>query len=243
MPECQLTREYVLDIGQIDSRHMARPSAIVDFMQDIATRHAEVMGISGEVVEKKNCFWVLSRLKYTLNRPLHFYEKLRVTTIPRQLRGASWYRDFLFEAEDGVIGSAVTVWAIVDLETRRLVRPQSFGLGFQPQETGQTEMLRAIRAENLEPCFDRVVRYSDIDVNRHLNNVKAVDILSDTFGLEEDAGRWVSQLQVNYISESVCGTKLSLLRGVQPDGSLCVAAYDGAQEKVQARAVFSTVEA
>lgn len=242
MPECQLTREYVLDIGQIDSRHMARPSAIVDFMQDIATRHAGVMGISGEELEKKNCFWVLSRLKYTLNRPLYFYEKLRVTTIPRKLRGASWYRDFVFETEDGVVGNAVTVWAIVDLETRRLVRPQSLGMNFTEQDTGQTEMLRALRAENLEPCFDRVVRYSDIDVNCHLNNVKAVDILSDTFGLEDDTARWVSQLQVNYISESICGTKLSLMRGVQSDGSLCVAAYDGEQEKVQARAVFSTVK-
>lgn len=242
MPECQLTREYVLDIGQIDSRHMARPSAIVDFMQDIATRHAGVMGISGEELEKKNCFWVLSRLKYTLNRPLYFYEKLRVTTIPRKLRGASWYRDFVFETEDGVVGNAVTVWAIVDLETRRLVRPQSLGMDFTGQDTGKTEMLRALRAENLKPCFDRVVRYSDIDVNCHLNNVKAVDILSDTFGLEDDTARWVSQLQVNYISESICGTKLSLMRGVQSDGSLCVAAYDGEQEKVQARAVFSTVK-
>lgn len=241
MPECQLSREYVLDIGQIDSRHIARPSAIVDFMQDIATRHATEMGISGEVLGQQNCFWVLSRLKYTLNRPLRFYEKLRVTTIPRKLRGASWYRDFVFETEDGEVGSAVTVWAIVDLESRRLVRPQSLGLSFADQETGQTETLRAIRAENLEPCFDRVVRYSDIDVNCHLNNVKAVDILSDAFGLEENAARWVSQLQVNYISESTCGTTLSLLRGMQENGSLCVAAYDGEQEKVQAQAVFSTL--
>ena len=239
MPECQLTREYVLDVGQIDSRHIARPSAIVDFMQDIATRHAAVMGLSGEEFDKKY-IWVLSRLKYTLTRPLNFYEKLRVTTIPRKLRGASWYRDFVFETDDGPVGSAVTVWAIVDLETRRLVRPQTIGMGFAEQQTGQTEMLRALRAEQLEPCFDRVVRYSDIDVNRHLNNVKAVDILSDAFGLESDETRWVSQLQVNYITETLCGTTLSIQRGVQDNGSLFVAAYDGEQEKVQAEVVFST---
>ena len=241
MPECQLTREYVLDVGQIDSRHIARPSAIVDFMQDISTRHAAVMGLSGEEFEKKY-IWVLSRLKYTLTRPLNFYEKLRVTTIPRKLRGASWYRDFVFEADDGPVGSAVTVWAIVDLETRRLVRPQTIGMGFAEQQTGQTELLRALRAEQLEPCFDRVVRYSDIDVNCHLNNVKAVDILSDAFGLEADETRWVSQLQVNYITETRCGTTLSIRRGVQDtdSDSLFVAAYDGEQEKVQAEAVFST---
>lgn len=241
MPECQMTKEYVLDIGHIDGRGIARPSAIVEFMQDLATCHAEKMGISGEALAEKNAFWVLSRLKYRLERPLYSYEKIRLTTIPREIRGASWYRDFVIEDTDGVIGYAVTVWAIVNLQTRRLVRPKSLGLGFEKQETGQTEMLKAIHTEGMEQCFDRVVRYSDIDINRHLNNVKAVDILSDAFGLETQEKSWVSQLQVNYIAESTCGTTLSLRRVQRKDDSLCVSAFDGDTEKVQAEVAFSTL--
>ncbi|MCD8357569.1 MAG: thioesterase [Clostridia bacterium] len=241
MPECQMTKEYVLDIGHIDGRGIARPSAIVEFMQDIATCHAETMGLSGEALAENNAFWVLSRLKYQIERPLYSYEKVRLTTIPREIRGASWYRDFIIKDETGVIGHAVTVWAIVNLETRRLVRPKSLGLDFKKQETGQTEMLKAIHAEGLQPCFDRVVRYSDIDINRHLNNVKAVDILSDAFGLETQEKRWVSQLQVNYIAENTCGTTLNLRRAQGEDGSLCVSAFDGDTEKVQAEVIFSTL--
>ena len=181
----------------------------------------------------------MSRLKYKINRPLHSYETVRVTTWPRQIKGASWYRDFSFETADGVVGSAVTMWAIVNMETHRLLRPSALDITFKDQIVGKPEMLKAIRTEHLQPCFDRVVRYSDIDVNHHLYNVKAVDILSDAFGLEEDETRWVSQMQVNYLSETTCGTKLTLARGMGADGALCVAAFDGEKEKVQSEVVFS----
>lgn len=238
MPQCQMSKEYALDIGHIDGRGIARPSAVIDFMQDLATRHAGEMGLSEKVMEN-NGFWVLSRLKYRLNRPLHSYETVRLTTWPRQIKGASWYRDFTFEAEDGVIGSAVTMWAIVNAETHRLLRPKALGISFEDQIVGEPEMLKAIHAEHLQPCFDRVVRYSDIDVNHHLNNVKAVDILSDAFGLENDETRWVSQMQVNYLSETTCGTTLTLARGTGTDDALCVAALDGERENAQAEVVFS----
>lgn len=241
MLKYQMSKEYVLDIGQIDGRGLARPSAIVEFMQDIATRHASEMGLSGEAMHEKNAFWVLSRLKYCLNRPLHSYETVRLTTWPRQIRGAAWYRDFSFETEDGVIGNAVTSWAIVNLETHRLMRPQSLGLSLDDQIVGEPEMLKAIRTEQLVPCFDRVVRYSDIDVNRHLNNAKAVDILSDAFGLEDDETKWVSRMQVNYISETACGTTLTLARGQAKDGGIYVAALDGSRENVQAEVAFSAL--
>lgn len=238
MPQYQLSKEYVFDIGQIDSRGIARPSAIVDFMQDAATRHAADLGLSGDVLQEKHAFWVLSRLKYQLKRPLRSYETVRVTTWPRQMKGAVWYRDFAFEAQDGTVGSAVTAWAVVSTDTRRLMRPKSLGVMLEDQIVGQPETLGHIRTEHMMPCFDRVVRYSDIDVNCHLNNVKAVDILSDTFGLEEDETRWISQLQVNYLAESTCGTRLTLTCE-KDSNELRAAAFEGQEEKLQAAAAFS----
>lgn len=240
MPQCQMSKEYVLDIGHIDGRGIARPSAVIDFMQDLATRHAGELGLS-EQVEAHNGFWVLSRLKYKLSRPLYSYETVRLTTWPRQIKGVSWYRDFLMQVGDDVIGSAATMWAVVDMKTHRLIRPNTLQIPFSEQIVGDPEMLKAIHTDQLKPCFDRVVRYSDIDVNHHLNNVKAVDILSDAFGLEDDETRWVSQMQVNYLSETTCGTKLTLARGTSADGKLCVAALDGDSENVQSEVVFSTL--
>lgn len=41
------------------------------------------------------------------------------------------------------------------------------------------------------------VRYSDLDVNNHVNNVRAVELISDALDLYKQPG-FVSELQVNY---------------------------------------------
>lgn len=56
------------------------------------------------------------------------------------------------------------------------------------------------------------VRYSDLDVNNHVNNVRAVELISDALDLYRQPG-FVSELQVNYTAETACGESLSLLTG------------------------------
>lgn len=233
VPELKMQRDYALDYGYIDCRDMARPSACVDFMQDIATLHANELGWSRTVLEQFNAFWALSRLKYTLTRPLKPYEVLHVITWPRYIKGAMWYRDFKFFCGDELVGTATSAWVVVDRDKRHLIRPKALGFTVPHQIWDIEETLGRLRSEVLEPCFDRVIRYSDTDVNSHLNNVKIVDILSDAIGLEEHPELWVSSMQVNFIAETRRGATFSVSK--QQEGQeMTIVAYSGGEEKVQA---------
>ncbi|MGN1014368.1 MAG: acyl-[acyl-carrier-protein] thioesterase [Butyricicoccus sp.] len=240
MLEYQLEREFTLEISAIDSRGIARPSAIVEYMQECATRHADELGLSGIEVNGERVLWVLSRLKYYLNRPLHQYDTIRVRTWPRTIRGALWYRDFRFFMGEEEIGHAVTGWSILSADQHKLIRPKALQVDIPTQMDGIDELLSQIPCEAMQPVFDRTVHYSDIDVNRHLNNVKAVDILSDAIGLEHHENWFVSELQVNYKAETACGTTLTLRRGEQ-DGKILLQAMAGEQENLQAQVTVSTV--
>lgn len=235
----QMEKEFVLEVGHIDGRQIARPSALVDFMQELATNHAEALGMDKAAWEKCNAFWVLSRLKYYLHRPLRQHETLRIVTWPRKIKGALWYRDFRFSVGEEEVGHAVTAWSIISRDQHKLVRPTEMGIDLPEQEWGITEMLSQLPRRTLQPYFEREVHYSDIDVNRHLNNVKAVDILSDAIGLEKHEDWFVSEFQVNYKAETACGTKLQLLR--EEEGTeIFLKAMDGTQENLQAKAVIAT---
>ncbi|MDO5549453.1 MAG: thioesterase [Eubacteriales bacterium] len=239
MTAYQFEKEFVLEVGHIDGRQIARPSALVDFMQELATNHAEALGLDKAARERCNAFWVLSRLKYYLNRPLRQHEKLRVVTWPRKIKGALWYRDFRFFAGEEEVGHAVTAWSIISADQHKLVRPKAMQVDVPEQEFGITELLSQIPDHNLQPYFARQVHYSDIDINRHLNNVKAVDILSDAIGLEKHDDWYVSEFQVNYKAETACGTTLQLLRA-QEGNEIYIKAMDGEQEKLQAKATIAT---
>ncbi len=233
MPEYQMEREYELEIGGVDERRMARPSTIVGIMQDLATCHAEELGLDKAAWETSRAFWVLSRMKYHVNRPLMQHETIRAVTWPRMIRGALWYRDFRFFVGKEEVGYAVTGWAIIDVDRHRLVRPKALGLNVPDQIDGIQEQLSQIPCHDLKPLFERTVRYSDIDVNRHLNNVKAIDILTDAIGLEEHPDWYVSEMTVNYKAETACGTLLTLLRK-QEGGGITLQAVAGDEEKLQA---------
>ncbi len=237
MPSYQMERNYVLEIGAVDERGIARPATIVGIMQELATCHAEELGLDQAAWETCHAFWVLSRLKYRLYRPVVQHETVRAVTWPRTIRGALWYRDFRFFVGEEEVGYAVTGWSVIDADHHKLVRPKALNVTIPDQIDGISELLSQIPCDLMEPQFERTVRYSDIDVNHHLNNVKAVDILTDAIGLEQHPDWYVEEMKVNYKAETACGTALTLLKKETEDG-IVLQAKAGEEEKLQAHVVI-----
>lgn len=239
MSELIFTHEYTVDYGHIDIRGVSRPSTVVDFMQDCATQHAERLGLSRQAMLEHNAFWVLSRLHYHLERPFQPYETICVHTWARTIKGPLFYRDFHFFHGEEKVGWAITAWALIDVHSHRLLRPKTVIPTLPMLQQDLTATLGKLPAAACVPVSTRTVGYSDVDVNRHLNNVKALDIASDLFELEHHPELFVSDLRVNYFSESACGTVLSLSRGCTQSGSTIITASDKDTPNFECEVLFS----
>ena len=107
------------------------------------------------------------------------------------------------------------MWVTLDPETHRIVRPSAFPEAEQYLHTSRGELfapLPKLSCDNVRLHHVHEVRYSDLDVNNHVNNVRAVELISDALDLYKQPG-FVSELQVNYTAETACGESLSLLTG------------------------------
>ncbi|MFR5361265.1 MAG: acyl-[acyl-carrier-protein] thioesterase [Butyricicoccus sp.] len=207
-----LTREYEVNYSHIDNRGIAKPSFLWNIMQDAATVHAEALHIGPLDLR---IVWVLSRMKARLTRPLLPYERLRCETWCPGIKGASWYRSFSFFVDNKPVGDAQSMWVTLDPETHRIVRPSAFPEAEQYLHTSRGELfapLPKLSCDNVRLHHVHEVRYSDLDVNNHVNNVRAVELISDALDLYRQPG-FVSELQVNYTAETACGESLSLLTG------------------------------
>ena len=70
----------------------------------------------------------------------------------------------------------------------------------------------------MAPVEERRLRYSDADVNVHVNNVRYADFACDAIGLErEGEGRYVSSLQISYVKECKVGETITLMAAQQDD--------------------------
>lgn len=207
-----LTREYEINYSHIDSRGIAKPSFLWNVMQDAATVHAEALHIGPLDLR---ILWVLSRIKVRLHRPLLPYERLRCETWCPGIKGVSWYRCFAFFVGDKQVGDAQSMWVTLDPETHRILRPSAFPEAEQYLHTARGDLfapLPKLSCDMVRLHHVHDVRYSDLDVNNHVNNVRVVELLSDALELQKQPG-YVSELQVNYTAETACGEALSLLTG------------------------------
>lgn len=206
-----ISRSYDANYGKIDNRGYAKASFFFDIMQDIATVHAEMMTLGPSQFP---IIWVLSRMRLSLTRPVLPYERVRCETWCTGIRGVSWYRTFIFYVEDEAIGEAESMWVTLSPETHKIMRPSSFEVAAAYMETsisGMPDALPKLSSQGAVSHHMHEVRYSDLDVNNHLNNVKIVDIVCDTLDLQQSA-LFVSTLQINFLQETTCGESLQLLQ-------------------------------
>ena len=108
---------------------------------------------------------------------------------------------------------------MIDYETRQPAQlEQMEGQAFepylfpeQPCPIEKAGRVRPLSDDNYVCSLD--TRYSDIDMNSHVNSIKYVEHMMDLFPMEAyQNGRNLRRLEIAYMAESYYGDRLSLFR-------------------------------
>ena len=209
-------REYRVDSRETDPWYNCRPSGVLGFLQEAATAAACALHASrDEMLDKYNAFWMLARVWYRLDEPLKWGERLRIRTWHRGGRGASSYRDFDLFVNDAPVGEAVSLWVLANAQTHKLVRMAGIE-EFQGTDGGalcKTRLLNKVRMPPDMTCAGtRSFRYSDLDVNGHVNNVRYADIVCDAVPWQVWDSAQISDFIISYHREVPRGESFTLRR-------------------------------
>lgn len=213
-----------VDTRDVDGRSHCRPSALLGYLQEAATLAAETKGFGRDVLMGKHgAFWMLARLWCRLDRPLRWGEELTIHTWHRGGKGASMYRDFDLYVDGTHVGEAVSVWVLVRLEDRKMLRVSQIPEleGTEGGERNKDKLLSKLRMpEEMERAERRVMHYSDTDINGHVNNTRYADFACDAIRADLlPEGTFVSQMQLGYSAECRPGEVIDLLTARQ--GEMC----------------------
>lgn len=223
------THTFTIPDNSSDLFGFCRPGALQDMMQECGNMHSLELGLArddlpGPVV------WVLLKAFLRLNRPVSRREEVTVTTWYRGSAGAQVYRDYDLHTGGEHIGEAMTAWVQFDLDKQRPIRPKmekEAEFIYTPPRPKTLVLGKPELPETAAPCGERPVRYSDLDMNGHMNNVKYMDILCDTLKLEEQKGFFLKSAELHYTGQTMPGQILELKKGELPGGRFYVSGAAG----------------
>lgn len=209
--------EFGIDAYLTDFRGKATLPMIGGFMLQAATKHAEERGFGYSAMTSQNRVWVLSRIAIEIFEYPKNDTVMVLDTWVANVNRLFTERHFSFEDSDGKpLGYAKSLWASIDLKTRKPTNVLELeGLSEYIVEKknpieGMTKI--PILKDNYVVASDFIVKYSDVDINKHLNSMKYIEHFVDVFDIEMFREKEIRRIEINYLSEGRYGTKLDILK-------------------------------
>ncbi|MDR0338850.1 MAG: acyl-ACP thioesterase [Desulfovibrio sp.] len=204
------TEIFLTRLHEMDVDHLLRVQCICNYMEEAAGRHAELLGVGLERLDRDALAWVLAKMRLSLSRRPGPGERILIETWPVKLERLQFRRDFIIRGDNGdILATAVTQWVVMGLESRKLERFPLYIAAMAPenpplaQECGDIR-IPALPAEGAVqgPLFP--VRLADIDQNRHVNNGRYVDFVLEAADCRGATGS-LAELEILFRSEGKRG--------------------------------------
>lgn len=202
-----------------DATRIVRPSEILVYMQETANLQLEKSAVSLDTLrDREGLAFILSKIKLVFHAPLRAYDDISVRTWTCESRGYTFNRCFDIYRKDELIAEAISFWALLDINNKKLVRCDRLSLGVEPDAPLEIDVPRRIKPpqEELTVIGKRDIRYSDIDYNMHMNNTKYPNMLCDFMPIDEVGN--ITEMTLEFVHESALGETLTFHRASIEDG-------------------------
>lgn len=165
-----------------------------------------------ELIEQGKAF-ILSSMRVELYYPIYPYEKITVKTwADNNNKGFTTLRSYELHRDGELIGEALSTWALVSTTDKRLVKISEVDFSNYVPEAPLTlekpVKVRIPREVVLSLVGEYTVRYTDIDINHHMNNSKYPDMLYNC--LPKPEKKIIKSFAITFANEAKLGNNLKI---------------------------------
>lgn len=219
-----LSQQFFLSAGEVNAEAELSLPLLTAKIIDIATAHANSLGIGNPNMQHLGFGWVLSRLTVEMSSYPKVNESYTLHTWVE-----SWNRHFsvrcfrIDDCDGNKIGYARSIWMVMDTRTHDNAGLSHLHLDekeITPEEPcpiPRQERHRHIEAKEGDRKYR--FKYCDIDFYRHVNTVRYVSLLLNGFELEDLDANMVRRLELSFLHEGRYGSEVDIRRIEESDGN------------------------
>ncbi len=207
-----LNKDYYLRISDFDKYGRIFPSSVLDIFQDIAASHANEIGIGFNSMKEHNSLWVLTKVKYEIQKSPSPHETVHVKTWPLAPEKIRFIREYhITDSKGETLIKGSSEWVVINFETRKIMSAVDvFPIkdGFLSDKMFSEPLKKIADIELCENPYSVKTAFTDCDINGHVNNIKYASFILDA--LELPADKNIKTFQLDYIKEVLSNTELNL---------------------------------
>lgn len=200
--------------NDVDHHLKLKISSLFKFLQQVSTNHSEALKIGRAQTSDLGMNWVITRMAVKIYSLPELNEEVTVVTHPGETMKFLYPRFYqVYDKKGRLLVSSSSIWAVINSSTRHLI-PKPFGDRVFKGETSKDDipLPEVVRLEDVDSKETRKVRYSDIDLNGHLNNTKYIEYMIDLFDTDFYNKYQVSNILINYQKECHDNDEVALYR-------------------------------
>ena len=211
------TKNFEVRFSDCDHHSRLKLSNLFLFMEETAIADAEQNGFGIWKMMKAGYTTVITRLKIRLLHHPVWGEKLSISTWAKDIiKDKVCLKDYsILDAQGHSIAQATSSWLLVNMKTGKAENPANapYPIPLIPGKNALPEMM-----DILDPQLDpqivatEIAKYSDLDMNKHVNHCRYVDWVTNSLDAQELKSRRIRSIQINYISQIPLGGKVNIVR-------------------------------
>ncbi len=223
---------YKVKFHDTNSNEILSASSVLKFMQETGMLHMKNVRPSYEDLISQGKALILSSIRINMYTPIYAYDEITVRTWATGSRGFTTNRSFEIYKGEELIAEANSIWALVSITDKKLVRISEVDFSnFEQEEPLSLDQPAKVRITNelkLNLVGEYTVRYSDTDLNGHMNNTNYPDLFFNC--LPKPESKLVKSLAISFINEAKIGELVKIymaksdgkyfMRSVHEDGRI-----------------------
>lgn len=227
--ETEFSKKFLVSANEANPEGELAVHILVSDIIVVATKAALELGIGNPTMAHLNAGWVLSRLTIEMQSYPRVNTEYRIITWVESWNRHFSIRDFeIQDCEGKTVGYARSIWMVLNTITH-----ENYGLSHLTLPEGavskkpcpisrqekHVEICRhdivespasALKANTEERTY--TFKYNDIDFYRHVNTVRYVSLLLNSYTLDEFDRSFLSRLELSFLHEGNFGETVEIRR-------------------------------
>lgn len=210
--------QHKVEFSEVDFNYNMRVDHVVSHFQNITGLHSTELEIDATTMKNlSNAFWILSKWKVKIFRMPKFEEVVTIETWPTFAKGVRFGREFTISGDNQLLVACSSEWCTLDCDTKRPRRVDSVhyphDMPHRKDNSGAGEFLQAQeQVDETHYNHTHNVLFTDIDGNKHTNNIVYIKMMLDCFTVEEFSKINFDEMQIAYVSQTFYGEQIKMYK-------------------------------